>query len=116
MHEHIRRAVAFAVLAPEAQNVEGTIYSYSENRRSKMSGNRNDFFDHDAGVRIAGAKLYHYGRWSYIDLAIDGDKFSGFDHDSKTHFEGAVKGRLVQLYDHGEKRYFDYAAEAVAQP
>ena len=113
MHEHIRRAVAFAVLAPQGENIERTIYSYTENRRSKMSGNRSDFFDHDAGVRIAASKaeLYHYGQWSYIDLAIEGDKFSGYDHGSKTHFEGVIKDALVQLYDHGEKRYFDYAAE-----
>jgi hypothetical protein len=113
MKEQIRRAVAFAVLAFEGESIERTLYSYAENRRSKMSGKRHDFFDHDAGVRIAGkdTKLYHYGEWSYIELDVSGSKFAGFDHGSKTHFAGVIKGQLVQLYDHGEKRYFDYAAE-----
>ena len=113
MNEQIRRAVAFAVLAPKSERVERTIYSYASDHRAKLSGSRHDFFDHEAGVRIAGSgsKLYHYGLWSYIELTVDGEKFSGFDHGSKTHFEGVIKGNLVQLYDHAEKRYFDYTAE-----
>ena len=113
MNEQIRRAVAFAVLAPETERVERTIYSYALDHRTKMSGTRHDFFDHEASVRVAGsgAKLYHYGLWSYIELDINGEKFSGFDHGSKTHFEGVIKGEIAQLYDHAEKRYFDYASE-----
>ena len=55
MKEEIRRAVAFAVLADDNVKAETAIYSYVEDRRSRMSGTRNDFFDHEAGARIAGS-------------------------------------------------------------
>jgi hypothetical protein len=111
MKEEIRRAVAFVVLAEEGGNAETTIYSYEQDRRSRMSGNPNDFFDHEAGARItgSGSRFYHYGFWHHIDLNLDGASFSGYDHGSNGHFEGVVKEGTVQLYDHGEGRYFEYA-------
>jgi len=109
MKEEIRRAVAYALLAREG-DAETTIYSYDTEHRSKMSGSRDDFFDHEIGARVVrtGASLYHYGLWHHIDLNVAGTSFSGFDHGSKTHFEGVINGRAVQLYDHGENRYFNY--------
>ena len=119
MKEEIRRAVAFAVLADDNVKAETAIYSYVEDRRSRISGTRNDFFDHEAGARIAGSgsRLYHYGLWHHIDLTIDGASFKGYDYGSSCHFQGVVNERTVQLYDHGEGRYFDYAAaDASANP
>jgi len=109
MKEEIRRAVAYAVLAQD-DGAETTIYSYDTEKRSKMSGSRDDFFDHDMGARVvrSGGSLYHYGLWYHIDLKIAGSSFSGYDHGSKSHFEGVINGRSVQLYDHGEGRYYDY--------
>ena len=109
MKEEIRRAVAYAVLAQDGGG-ETTIYCYDTEHRSKMSGSRDDFFDHEIGARVVrtGASLYHYGLWHHIDLNVAGTSFSGFDHGSKCHFEGVISGRAVQLYDHGEGRYFDY--------
>ena len=113
MNEQIRRVIAFAALSSESERAERTIYSYALDHRTKFSGSRHDFFDHDASVRIAGSgsKLYHYGLWSYIELNIGAEKFSGFDYGSKTHFEGVIKDNLVRLYDHAEQRYFEYASE-----
>jgi hypothetical protein len=48
--------------------------------------------------------------WHHISLNVSSGGFSGYDHGSKGHFEGIVKGATVQLYDHAEGRYFDYAA------
>ena len=52
MNEEIRRAVAFAVLAPPDGNQDCEIYSYDKDRRSKFSGNNRDFHDYDSGARI----------------------------------------------------------------
>ena len=104
MKEEIRRAIAFAVLAPAGGNKDCEIYSYDKDRRSKFSGNSSDFLDYDAGARIIrfGPDLYHYGLWHYVSLTVGEKSFSGYDHGSKCHFEGVVKGETVQLYDHGE--------------
>jgi hypothetical protein len=112
MKEEVRRAVAFAVLAQPDAICDCEIYSYANDRRSKFSGSGSDFYDYDFGARIArsGDHLYHYGHWHHISLNVSAGSFSGYDHGSKCHFEGAVKGTIVQLYDHGEGRYFDYAA------
>ena len=110
MKEEVRRAVAFAVLAQDGGG-ETTIYSYGTEHRTKMSGSRDDFFDHDISARIvrSGTSLYHYGLWHHIDLNVNSTSFSGFDHGSNCHFKGVINGRAAQLYDHGEGRYFDYA-------
>jgi hypothetical protein len=110
--EEIRRAVAFAVLAPQEENKDCEIYSYDKDRRSKFSGNSGDFLDYDFGARVTrfGPDLYHYGLFQYVSLTVNEKSFSGYDHGSKCHFEGVVKGTTVQLYDHEEARYFDYGA------
>lgn len=112
MKEEVRRAVAFAVLAPEDGNKDCEIYSYDKDRRSRFSGNSNDFLDGDMGARVTrfGPDLYHYGLWQYVTLTVADKSFSGYDHASKCHFEGVIKDWIVQLYDHGEARYFDYRA------
>ena len=109
MKEEVRRAVAFAVLAQDSGG-DTTIYSYDEERRSKMSGTRDEFYDHELSARIvrSGPSLYHYGLWHHIDLTVSGTSFSGYDHGSKSHFEGVINGRTAQIFDHGEGRYFDY--------
>jgi hypothetical protein len=110
LKEEVRRAVAFAVLAQENGTQDCEIYSYAKDRRSKFSGNAGDFHDYDMGARVArfGAQLYHYGLWHYVSLDAKAGTFSGYDHGSNCHFEGVVNGRTVQLYDHGERRYYDY--------
>jgi hypothetical protein len=112
MKEETRRAVAFAVLAPEEGNKDCEIYSYDKDRRSKFTGNSNDFLDGDMGARVTrfGPDLYHYGLWQYVSLTVTDRSFSGYDHGAKCHFEGVIKDWTVQLYDHGEARYFDYGA------
>jgi len=112
MKEEIRRAIAFAVLAPEEGNKDCEIYSYDKDRRSKFTGNSNDFLDYDMGARVTrfGPDLYHYGHWQYVSLTVGEKSFSGYDHEAKCHFDGVVKDTTVQLYDHGESRYFDYGA------
>ncbi len=112
MKEEIRRAVAFAVLAPPEGNKDCEIYSYDNERRSKFCGNSSDFLDYDAGARVTrfGPDLYHYGLWQYVSLNAAAESFSGYDHGAKCHFEGVIKGASVQIYDHGEGRYFDYRA------
>jgi hypothetical protein len=110
MKEEIRRAIAFAVLAPPDGIKDCDVYSYASDHRSKFSGNAGDFHDYDMGARVArfGEQLYHYGFWHYVSLHVNDGSFSGYDHGSKSHFEGVVKGTTVQLYDHAEQRYFDY--------
>jgi hypothetical protein len=94
MREEIRRAIAFAVLAPEDGNKDCEIYSYDKDRRSKFTGNSNDFLDYDMGARVTrfGPDLYHYGHWQYVSLEVGAKSFSGYDHAAKCHFEGTVKG------------------------
>jgi hypothetical protein len=112
MKEEIRRAVAFAVLAQPDAVRDCDIYSYANDRRSKFSGSSSDFYDYDFGARIArvGDHLYHYGFWHHVSLNVSSGAFAGYDHGSNCHFEGVVRGMTVQLYDHGEGRYFDYGA------
>jgi len=112
MKEEIRRAVAFAVLAAEEGTTDCDIYSYDADRRSKFTGNGSDFHDLDSGAHIRrhGPDLYHYGLWQHVQLTVNEESFSGYDHGSNCHFEGVVNGATVQLYDHGESRYFEYAA------
>ena len=79
MKEEIRRAVAFAVLAPGEGNKDCEIYSYDKDRRSKFTGNSNDFLDYDMGARVTrfGPDLYHYGHFQYVSLKVSEASFSG---------------------------------------
>ena len=111
MKEEIRRAIAFTLLAPESGEADAFLYSHALDHRTKMRGNRRDFHDYGADARVVnyGTQLYHYGLWQYVDLAVNGASFSGYDHGSKNHFEGVINSGTVQLYDRSESRYFQYA-------
>ena len=61
-----------------------------------------------AGARMAGEPkaLYHFGSKSHLQLELEGEGFSGYDHGSATHFRGIFQDQgVVQLFDHQTGRY-----------
>jgi len=52
--------------------------------------------------------LWHYARRYFVDLKIEADGFSGFDHGSRRHFHGHVHGGEIDLCDRETNSYFHY--------
>jgi hypothetical protein len=112
MNEAIRRAIAHAAVARTAGQTQASVYSHEADRHTPFSGAGAGGYDHDARADIGdtGAGLYHHGLRAHISLQVNGDHFSGYDCQSRSQFSGRVSGSSVQLYDHGERRWFRYVA------
>ncbi len=113
MKEETRRAIASTAAARINKKSISSIYSYDQKKHTPVSCDKDgDMYDYGskAFVSKSGSDLFHYGTHAHINLSIDGDRFSGYDYDSKHHFVGNVNGSSIQIYDHGEHKYFNYSA------
>jgi hypothetical protein len=52
-----------------------------------------------------GISLYDLTSAKFIDLRIEGDKFDGFDYESKKLFYGEFKENTVALFDFQDSRH-----------
>ena len=69
---------------------------------------RVDVIEGLTGARIDGEPkaLFHSRSGSHIQLAVEGEGFSGYDYGSGSHFNGLFQAEgAVQLYDHQTGRY-----------
>jgi hypothetical protein len=112
MIEEIRRVIARAAVARTGGRPQASVYSHETDRHTPFSGAGPEGYDHDARAHIGdlGAGLYHHGLRAHISLQVNGDLFTGYDCQSRSHFSGRVSGSSVQLYDPGERRWFKYVA------
>ena len=44
-----------------------------------------------------------------LALKENGQKFSGYDYGSGSHFSGSISLKTVQLFDYGTNQYFTYS-------
>ncbi len=109
--EH-RYMVAFLAASLNAGKTFTHVYDHDAGREVPVGGvvrpDRVDVLEGLTGARVAGepAALFHAGSQSHIQLALEGEGFSGYDYGSKSHFRGAFQeGGAVQLFDHQTGRY-----------
>lgn len=115
MKEETRRAIAHAVVATTLGKSRLEVYSYEKAHHTLFNSSGSGGYDHDAGAQITvvndtGNVLFHHGTNSYIVLNVSGTNFSGCDVGCRHDFKGTVNGCIVQIYDFGEWRYFNYLA------
>jgi hypothetical protein len=55
-----------------------------------------------------GISLYDYAAAKFIDLKIDGERFDGFDYDSKKVFYGDIKENTVSFFDFQDSKHHYY--------
>jgi hypothetical protein len=110
--EH-RYIVAFLAASLKAKRTYTHVYDHDAAREVPVGGvvrpDRVEIIEGLGGVRVAGkpAALFHEGSRSYIQLALEGEGFTGYDYGSASHFRGEFqeKGAVVQLFDHESGRY-----------
>ena len=110
MIEEIRRAIAHAAVARTGGQTQASVHGDETHRHTPLSEAGSGGDDHNARAQIGDTAggLYHYGLRAHISLQVNGDHFTGYDCQSRSHFSGRVSGSSVQLYDHGERRWFSY--------
>ena len=109
--EH-RYIVAFVAASLKSGRTHTRVYDHDAGRDVPVGGlvrpDRVELLEGATGARVEGApsSLFHSGSQSHIQLALEGDGFSGYDYGSKTHFRGVFQDRgAVQLFDHETGRY-----------
>lgn len=121
MNSGQRAAIAAIVIAINSQSSVNTVYSYEVSQYISMSGNVNNnaisAYDYGRSCHISGSassrnnfSIYDYGVSAYINLTIDGDKFSGCDYSSGYHFSGTVRSKSVSFYDYQTSTYYNFSA------
>lgn len=102
----IRATIAAIALADtHGRSVTG-LYDYAQARHlnltANVTGQAVNAIDMDHKTKMTGTlpDIFDNARSSYIHLAGTGGKYTGFDHQSGTHFNVEVSGETVALYDH----------------
>ena len=109
--EH-RYMIAFLAASLNAGRTFTHVYDHDAGREIAVGGvvrpDRIEVIEGFTGARIAGkpGALYHSGSKSHLQLALEGEGFSGYDHGSASHFRGLFQDKgAVQLFDHQTGRY-----------
>jgi hypothetical protein len=109
--EH-RYMIAFLAASLNAGRTFTHVYDHDAGREVAVGGvvqpDRIAVIEGLTGARIDGEPkaLIHSGSRSHIQLALEGEGFSGYDYGSGSHFNGSFQEQgAVQLYDHQTGRY-----------
>lgn len=120
MNQNARAAIAYIAASIITDKQLNSVYDCSDSKYYTFSGTIKanqevNIFDNEGKCNISGQYngtkyvLFHYGNNHYIDLIIDGDRFTGFDYDRKYHFSGNVENRsTIILNDYEHSKYFSY--------
>ena len=115
MNNGTRACIAFIAGRIISSKIASHIYDYLKSRYINISGsvtNKNvNIYDYDRGCYFSGSipSLFDYGTSSYVELKINGNKFSGFDYNDGHYFSGSVNGNSITLYDYGESKHFSFS-------
>lgn len=109
--EH-RYIVAFVAASLKAGRTLTHVYDHDAGREVAIGGlvrpDRVELIEMQGGARVEGPPhaLYHWGTKSHIQLSMDGEGFSGYDHALSAHFRGVFGEQgAVQVFDHETGRY-----------
>jgi hypothetical protein len=109
--EH-RYMIAFLAASLNARRTYTHVYDHDAGREVPVGGivrpDRVEVVEGLTGARIAGKPeaLFHSGSNAHIQLAVEGEGFSGYDYGSASHFRGVFQeGGALQLFDHETGRY-----------
>ena len=110
--EH-RYMIAFLAASLNAGRTFTHVYDHDAGREIAVGGvvrpDRVEVVEGLTGSRVAGEPkaLIHFGSNAHIQLALEGEGFSGYDYGSASHFRGEFQeqGAVVQLFDHETGRY-----------
>ena len=109
--EH-RYMVAFLAASLNAGRTFTHVYDHDAGREIAVGGivrpDRVQVIEGLTGARIDGEPraLFHSGSNSYLQLALEGEGFSGYDYGTASHFNGSFQeAGAVQLFDHQTGRY-----------
>jgi len=109
--EH-RYMVAFLAASLNAGRTFTHVYDHDAEREVAVGGivrpDKVQVIEGLTGARIDGEPkaLFHSGSNSHIQLALEGEGFSGYDYASESHFRGQFQDAgVVQLFDHQTGRY-----------
>lgn len=110
-----RACVAYIAGRAISESSASHVYDYSQSKYIAFSGSVDgasaNVYDYDRRCYCAGnlSQLFDYGNRAYLEIRIEGDRFSGYDYDSRKHFEGTVSGASISLYDYDTSAYYSYS-------
>ena len=115
MNANTRACVAYIAAGLSGLTTVTALYDHTETKPLNVSGvvsaEKIDVYDFDRSCHVSGnlENLYDYGNSAHIQIAVNGDKFSGYDYASKFHFNGTVESGVVQIYDYETEIYYRYS-------
>ena len=104
--------IAFVAASLNGRRTYTHVYDHDAGREIAVGGlvrpDQVEVVEGLTGARIEGepGSLFHSGSRSHIQLALEGEGFSGYDYGSQAHFRGVFQDQgAVQLFDHQTGRY-----------
>ena len=113
MQSDSRACVAY-IAANISKPGSSSVYDNLHSKQINISGNIDadciNIYDHERGCHIAGtlSSLFDYGNNAHIQLKINGNQFSGYDHHTKNLFSGNINGSSISIYDHETSSRYQY--------
>lgn len=112
----IRACLSALAIAHNTQKPVTSIYDYAKSEHHDISatfkGNILLGFDIQRASRLTGTlpNIHDSDLNNHFTLERDGNRYRGYDHASKTHFDIEVNDRAASFYDHDEKEWSQFSA------
>lgn len=111
----VRASIAAIVLAHATGKAVELIYDYQEERHRTISarfyGNLLAALDGERRAKLSGElpDLFDHKSRNYIRLTQEDGQYTGFEHQSQTHFRAEIRGSSVALFDHSDESWSQFA-------
>lgn len=119
MKNEVRAAVAYVAGRLVSGKESSSVFGFADKEYTALGGVLSpasvNVFDYTHGCHFSGGGdgrtfvLLHSGVNNHVSLSVQGDRFSGYDHDSGRPFSGMVRRYLIRIYDPELNRVFSYS-------
>jgi len=119
MQPHTRAMIAASAHAFVHRRKVVGIHDHAAQRHLRIAaecrGSSLQGYDGDRAARFGGTlpELYDAAERTFISIEVEGCTVRGHDRGSATSYDARVSDQQVQLYDHGEQRWFSYDVQLV---
>ena len=120
MLAHTRAMVAAAAYALVKRQKVAGLHDHSTHRdldvAAEARGNQVQGKDGERAVMFGGTlpEVFDAGDKTYVSFAIEGDRVTGYDRGTSSHYVAEVTDKRVQLFDHVDELWITFDVQVAA--
>lgn len=115
MNPNIRACIAYIAARLISGSGGARVYDHSQSKyidiNGAVSGSRINIYDNERKSHLRGTvgSFYDSDTGAHLSINVDGNRFSGRDHDNNCRYSGTVNGKSIAFYDYEESKHFNYS-------